>query len=183
MDLKQLQEEYIRLNREIEVSSEKVFNLIKLMITITITILTVSFTDWLNKYEVIYLIPIILIIPINFLIYSQLNSSERIAGYIRVFLEPHLNGNQWERKLREYKKKNKEDSKFSFSIILISIGLSGICYILCFLKIIHEKALALEHSWDTYLLSLITAVFLIISLFKLINTKKQDFDSKWKKVA
>ena len=132
-------EEYKHLYSEIHSNSDKVSFALNLMFTLTSAIIAYGLKDYENSSEIIFLTPLIFIIPLSHFIYSQMNSTVRIAMYIKVFHESKENGLQWENRFGKFKTpKELNHSKYAKSLKLIVMGLVSICILLTVLRLSHS---------------------------------------------
>ena len=158
-------EEYKNLYNELHSSSDKVSFAINLMYSISVGVITYGLSQGDSVNNLIFLAPLILIIPLTFFIYSQLNAIARIGSYIKVFHEGKENGLLWETRVSKFKTpKNLRKSKYARSLQMMIGGLALICFLLTFFETNGEKILR-EISISAIVLSLF---FLAITTYSLI---------------
>jgi len=175
---KGLEREYQNLREELNDNTNRIFDLLKSMVTVTTAILSLGFTDWFKGDKYIFLVPIFLISAVSLIINSQQKSSERLASYLRVFIEPKLSGYNWETNLNEFRNTFKHKSIFRISISALSGGLCLICYFLFYLA--HSKVGSKPLDNTDYLFLFLTLILLIISILKLNSRTNMEYEEKWK---
>ncbi len=152
---------------EIQSNSKSVDSALALIVTSATGIIGISakLGDGLNF--VAFLLPFIIIIPATYFIYSQLNSTARIASYIKVFHESQASGILWESRLSVLRSMPAEASNSRFSISLLGMigGVSAICLLgVCYQIFVIAKIVFADGSTYmdmTYLIFLILAVGIV----------------------
>lgn len=152
---------------EIQSNSKSVDSALALIVTSATGIIGIStkLGDGLNYFA--FLLPFIIIIPATYFIYSQLNSTARIASYIKVFHESQESGILWESRLSLLRSMPAEASKSRFSISLLGMisGVSSICLLgVCYQIFIVAKTVFGDGNTymdKTYLIFLILTVGIV----------------------
>lgn len=172
-------EEYKHLYNEIHSNSNKVSFALNLIFTLTSAIIAYGLKDYENSSELIYLTPLIFIIPLSHFIYSQMNSTVRIAMYIKVFHESKENGLQWENRFDKFKTpKELNHSKYAKALKLIIIGLVSICILLTVLRLSHSFIQQYELiTLDENLLIIIRGILVLIAIIGVTRLLKQILGS------
>lgn len=126
-------EEWKRLNDEIKTNSGRMYATLGLVIGGTSALLKLAAGIDGPGASLFCLLPFVLLIPASLFVYSQTNSTARIAAYIRVFFETTESGLQWETRLDSLKSlpaNNKQvkvfGSSFTNSITKILAGLGWV---------------------------------------------------------
>lgn len=138
-----------------------------ILYTVTAAILTFAFTQ---NEPIIFLLPIVVIIPTYILQANQTRSTLRIGAYIMIFMEKDEPG--WETRLAEY------DAKFSPENPNISphIFITACCFCLCIFELDYSNFV----SRGT-IVRLIVAILYLIICTVILGTKKVDYGKEKKK--
>lgn len=138
-----------------------------ILYTVTAAILTFAFTQ---KEPIIFLLPIVVIIPTYLLQAGQTSSTLRIGAYIMVFIETDEPG--WETRLAKY------DEKFSPENPSVSphIFISVCCFCLCIFNLDYSNFLSKET-----IIRLIVAIIYLIVCVIILSVKKVDYGKEKKK--
>ncbi len=121
-----------------------------------------------NESSSIFLSPLAILIPSIFFITSKLESTTRIASYIKVFIEPELDL-KWEKRWFQIREKELIPHKLMYTGSLA--GLYGTLSIICLMLALNNWT----HSHCIFFVLFFTLgipiVFGIISLHKSVSTK------------
>lgn len=172
-------QEYNHLYREIHSNADKVAFAINLMFTVSIAIITYGVKNFEESSNLIFLTPLILIISLTFFIYSQINSTSRVAAYIKVFHEERDSGIYWESRMSKFKSfKELSDSKYARSLNYMIGGLGGVCY---FSTILAYFKTGISSNYELGIAVSIGITTLIILTKALIHTNnaKYKYPSKY----
>jgi hypothetical protein len=129
-------EEYKRLTKEIETSSNRVYQIITIVISFSTVIVSLSVQNYIGYYLPLTL-HTLLIISL-FLISSQINATHRIGTYIHLHYENRHTNILWESKLIKQKENKKVRSKYNFSIFSITILFGFISQLIATIKVFFE---------------------------------------------
>lgn len=128
----------------------------------------------------IFLSPLAILIPSLFFITSKLESTTRIASYIRVFIEPEL-GLKWQKRWLQLREKNLISHKRKYTVSLA--GLYGALSISCLILAL----IYWSHPIWTYFAAIIPlGILILVGIRSLVNAFSPDFRQKynesWKKL-
>ncbi|MCJ7458772.1 MAG: hypothetical protein MUP17_07255 [candidate division Zixibacteria bacterium] len=170
--------EYKALREEIKNNSQVIANIFTVTITGMAVLTGYGFKE---KNWVIFLCSFVMLIPALWFIASQLESTVRIATYIRTCIEPYVDGLRWENKLSQLRKSNLvPERKYTLSITGI-YGAIGITCIL--LSWIFFPWGGKGYSIIELVILIIASVVLVATMVQVIlNVSKcfgQDFGSKY----
>ena len=164
-------EEYKQLYAEIHSNADKVAFALGIIYSGTSGIITYGLSNYKEVNSFVFLAPFFLLIPLTFFINSQLNSTARIAAYLKVFHEDIDEGLFWEHRLSKFKTPEKlRNSKYARSLISILFGLSTVCILLTFINLYPGEG-SYFRNLNTFTILFSTVLFLIL-LFGLYGVKK-----------
>lgn len=186
-------EEWKKMVAEIQSNSKSVDSALALIVTSATGIIGISakLGEGLNYFA--FFLPFIIIIPATYFIYSQLNSTARIASYIKVFHESRESGILWESRLSLLRSTPAEASKSRFSISLLGMigGVSSICLLgACYqIFVVAQKVFDNDNTSMSiaYLISLILIAGIVVfllhkGLINIHNAKRhyaKSYYHKW----
>lgn len=183
-NIQQIKEEYIRLRNEIVINSKNIFQLLGIMITSVFTIqsLLLVFDDSFDFTEIIYLLPILLITAIVLVINVQLESTSRIASYLRCELEPKIPGYNWETNLHSCRRNIDKEKRFNFfnTVLYVPICLVFICFSI-YIMIIDRFNILQTIFAILILIMFLVSIFSIYKAGKKIYKKQKDNSSDYYK--
>jgi hypothetical protein len=180
-------EEYSRLCFEIDSNTNRIFNVISIVIGVYSVVVGIGI-DAKNEY--IILCSLLPVIPALIVISSQYNSTNRISSYLRLFYEGKEHSIFWETRMEmlRNKKTNNTQYKLAISLIFLLLGIIGILVSFYFFYLHISK---LENDVE-YNLSLILYLFLVVMIvfgyllgfIKLYKSTKsgQFFDKYWNSI-
>ena len=128
----------------------------------------------------IFLSPLAILIPSLFFITSKLESTTRIASYIRVFIEPEL-GLKWQKRWLQLREKDLIPHKRKYTVSLA--GLYGALNISCLiLALIYWS----HPIWTYFAVIIPLGILILVGIRSLVNAFSPDFrqkyDESWKKL-
>jgi hypothetical protein len=174
-----LLEEYRTLRDEIRHNSEITARTFIFTVTVTVTVIAAGLTI---GFWAIFLSPFAIIVPVMYFLASQLESTTRIASYIRVRLEPKLEGLNWQTdwfRLRE-KKLISHRHKYTSSITGLYQGLSVVCLLLSWIYLF-SKDHDLIHVIILSITSVIVVVLITLATLSIRNAFSSSFRDRYNK--
>ena len=186
--------EYEFLRNEIMQKVELHNKLITFTITTTLTILTIAFSgltlelsqDFFVDNSVLFIIPLLIIIPISLRIAYYRNAMSKLSAYIIVFLEDHIEGLNWETRHEDFKL-NFKGKKEKYMVTSKYHELNFLSFICCALYVFK----CWEYSISAFfsIIQTVSATILFICEFlitkKYINSadeNKETYIDEWKNV-
>lgn len=122
--------EYNILRNEIDQQTSLHNTLTTFIITCTVAVITIAASE---QIPILYLFPFCIIIPMNMRIAFYRKAMAKISGYMIVFLEPKLDGINWETRNLYFQKKygGASTKKHKFNLWYSeSLTISVVCYLL-----------------------------------------------------
>ncbi len=170
-------EEYRQLYREIHSNSDKIAFALGVIYSGTSGIITYGLNNYKESSEFMFLSPFLLIIPLTFFINSQINSTVRIAAYLKVFHEDRDSGIYWEHRLGIFKSPEKlKNSKYARSLILIITGIAVVCILLTFFTISNSNTLISRNNNAVKVISSVVLSFILLyGLYGLAKAKTKEY--------
>ena len=176
------EKEYSSLRAEIDRNSHIVTTVF--LANITVTAALIGYGLGLDKIiGAIFLSPFAIIIPALFFLSSQLESTTRIAAYIKVFFEDNSDELKWETRWLCLREKDllPAKRKYTFAISHLYGGLSIVCFLLAGFN------WNWECKWHLFVISAVPiSVLLVIGTIYLTRTFGvkfcQDYIDAWKRL-
>lgn len=169
METDSLLAEYNALREEVKTNSEITANIFTFSMTATAAILGYGFTSSLWP---VFLAPLVLILPSLWYVSSQLTSTIRIAAYIKTFIEPQLQGLNWETRLHSQRSQQASsklpEAKYTLSITGIYGSASILCMVLSFLYLDKQDRVEL-------VIFIIAVVFILFPLLYITSYIRRVF--------
>ncbi|MDZ4180824.1 MAG: hypothetical protein U1E29_16605 [Coriobacteriia bacterium] len=173
--------EYEALRAEISSNSNVVANVFAITITGVAALIGygIETLNWM-----VLLAPFALLIPSLWFVASQIESTVRIATYIRTFIEPRAEGLAWETRLHSVRAfVSRPDSRYTLSIT----GIYGLLGVACLAL---AWALAARTPTEVIVLSIATVVLGSSTLFvshqcrrALSSSCQKTYDEQWTALA
>ena len=156
--------EYNMLQDEIKTNSQVTAQIFT--VTITAAGLLIGYGLQARSW-IIFFSPFAILLPSLWFISSQLESTIRIATYIKIFIEPKINGLEWENRLCQLRKKVMiPEKKYTLSITGIYGAIGFGCLILAWV-LIGDYSLS-----NVSILSVATIIVGCILIIVIINVRR-----------
>jgi len=173
--------EYENLYKEISDNSARIYIILNICVPSTAALLGYAFTldaketpfgDAMTPFFL--LLPLAIILPAMVFVSSSLNSTARVASYIKVFYEDETCSISWQNRMQQLRRENKRDGRLrlrafkgSLTSIFFILGLVSIT-----ISIVTSMYAQLDWSvYVVYILIVCLLLFRLVALSKRIESK------------
>lgn len=177
--------EYDRIQEEIMHKLELHNSLLTFTITTSVALMTLAITQ---QSTILYLMPFCILIPMSLRISYYRFATAKLAGYLIVFVEPHLPGIQWETinaDLMSQNLKNKKSGKESFKILHYDecLVLCVISYLLFLTNYVKGKTLDMQVTLCALApFSLVILEYFITRKINCIDSDRVEWIRRWEAI-
>ncbi|WP_436515801.1 hypothetical protein [Ekhidna sp. To15] len=175
-------EEYRRLTSEIENNAKRIFQIISVVLTFSIGIISLAFSKNLH-----FLLPLsihLILLSALQLLSTQLHSTFRISTYLSLVYETKANGISWESDMIQYRKIEAKKTRYFISIFLLFLIQAIISHTLSVWIFLQQEHHTTFEIITLSSITIVVAVSYIISNKAIHNaTNMQDHIDHWKSLG